>query len=75
MTSLIINLVEFFQVVGRLQFGIHFGWRNRKNSEPFFGMINLIITHESGIFRGKMNSVDTQIKLMQQQDSCCMRRQ
>ena len=44
-----------------------FGWRNRKNSEPFFGMINLIITHESGIFRGKMNSVDTQaIKLMQQ---------
>ena len=30
-------------------------------------MINLIITHESGIFRGKMNSVDTQaIKLMQQ---------
>ena len=44
-----------------------FGWKNRKNSEPFFGMINLIITHESGIFRGKMNSVDTQaIKLMQQ---------
>ena len=44
-----------------------FGWRNRKNSEPFFGMINLIITHESGMFRGKMNSVDTQaIKLMQQ---------
>ena len=44
-----------------------FGWKNRKNSEPFFGMINLIITHESGMFRGKMNSVDTQaIKLMQQ---------
>ena len=39
----------------------------RKNSEPFFGMINLIITHESGIFRGKMNSVGAQsIKLMQQ---------
>tara|TARA_B100001027_G_scaffold216429_1_gene192760 strand:+ start:2807 stop:4444 length:1638 start_codon:yes stop_codon:yes gene_type:complete len=44
-----------------------FGWKNRKNSEPFFGIINLLITHESGLFRGKMNSVDTQaIKLMQQ---------
>ena len=44
-----------------------FGWRNRKNSDPFFGMINLTTTHESGIFRGLMNSVDTEaIKLMQQ---------
>ena len=44
-----------------------FGWKNRNNSDPFFGIINLIITHESGIFRGKMNSIDTQaIKLMQQ---------
>ena len=44
-----------------------FGWRNRKNSDPFFGLINLTTTHESGIFRGLMNSVDTEaIKLMQQ---------
>ena len=44
-----------------------FGWRNRKNSDPFFGMINLSITHESGIFRGLMNSLDTEaIKLVQQ---------
>lgn len=44
-----------------------FGWKNRRNSEPFFGIINLLITHESGLFRGKMNSVGTQsIKLMQQ---------
>ena len=44
-----------------------FGWKNRRNSEPFFGIINLLITHESGLFRGKMNSVGAQsIKLMQQ---------
>ena len=27
-----------------------FGWKNRRNSEPFFGIINLLITHESGLF-------------------------
>ncbi|BFM18121.1 sulfatase-like hydrolase/transferase [Maricurvus nonylphenolicus] len=29
-------------------FGTH--WRNREGEQPFFGMINFIVTHESGLF-------------------------
>ena len=26
------------------------GWQNRRSGQPFFGMINFLVTHESGVF-------------------------
>jgi len=31
--------------------GLGTHWRNRKDGEPFFGMVNFMVTHESGLFR------------------------
>jgi len=31
--------------------GLGTHWRNRKGGEPFFGMVNFMVTHESGLFR------------------------
>ena len=43
-----------------------YGWRERQTKQPFFGIINLTVTHESGLFVGKMNSaLATAIKLRQ----------
>lgn len=44
-----------------------YGWRSKKPEQPFFGIINLIVTHESGMFVDEMNSIETNaIKLLQQ---------
>ena len=43
-----------------------YGWKERQTKQPFFGIINLTVTHESGLFVGKMNSaLATAIKLRQ----------